>query len=160
MLKWVRRIAVATILTGLVAMLFGPWALYWLALTKIVGRPSHALQATFAAEDADALWRQLREPMPIRVEPMSPYSYPWAILRCGAAGTRRLCPVRGYDLPRGSGLAEMVARSHNAKNLPDHGWWHFSGAALAIWLTRNWTADQLIAKGIELDRTRKPRVVP
>lgn len=154
----VRRIAGAAIFTVLIAMILGPWALYWFAFTKIVGRPSHAVQATFAADDAEALWRQLREPMPIRVEPMSPYSYPWAILRCSAAGTRR-CPARGDDLPRGTGLAEMIARSHNVKNLQDHGWWHFSTAALAIWLTRNWTTDELIAKGIELRRTRKPRVV-
>ena len=156
MLKWVRRIAVATILTGLLAMILGPWGLYWFALTKIVGRPSHALQATFAVEDAEALWRQLREPMPIRVEPMSPHSYLWAVLRCAAGGARR-CSADG-SLPRGSGLAEMIARAHNAKNLQDLGWWHPSGAALTIWLTRNWTTDELIAKGIELNQTRRPRV--
>src|SRR5262249_11339835 len=103
MSKWVRRIAVAAILAGLVAMSLGAWGLYWFALTKIVGRPPHALQATFAAQDAEALWRQLREPMPIRVEPMSPHSYLWPMLRCSVAvpwcygdGDRRL--------PRGAGL--------------------------------------------------------
>jgi hypothetical protein len=158
MLKWVRRIAGATICTVLVAMILGPWALYWLALTKVVGRPSHALEATFATEDAEALWRQLREPMPVRVEPMSPYSYLWPVLRCSVAGPWRCYGDGDRWLPRGGALAEMVATSHNRKNFPGLGWWHFSGAALSIWLTRNWTTDELIAKGIELNRTRKPRV--
>jgi hypothetical protein len=143
MSKWVRRIAGATIFTALVVMILGPWALYWFALTRVVGRPAHALQATFAAEEAEALGRKLGEPLPIKVEPLSPYSYPWAILT-------------GHRLPRGSNLAEMVAMSHNVKNFQGHGWWHFSAAALTIWLTRNWTTDELIAKGIELRRTRKP----
>jgi hypothetical protein len=49
-----------------------------------------------------------------------------------------------------------VARSYNTKHLEDRRWWYPSGAALAIWLTRNWTADELIAKGIELDLRSEP----
>ena len=146
MLKWVRRIAGAMICTVLVAVILGPWGLYWLALGKIAGRPSHASQRTFAAEDADALWRQLRAPMPIRVEPLSPHSYLWAVLTYDGRRT----------LPPGALLASRIALSHNAKNVQLlGGWWHPSGAALTIWLTRNWTTDELVAKGIELERTRK-----
>src|SRR5262245_14485799 len=101
MLKWLRRIAGAIVVMALAVMMLGPWALYWLALGKVVGRPAHALQATFAAEEAEALGRKLGEPLPIKVEPLSPYSYPWAIFT-------------GHRLPRGSRLAEMVAMSHNA----------------------------------------------
>jgi len=34
--------------------------------------------------------------------------------------------------------------------------WHLSGAALTIWLTRNWTLDELIAKAVELEAPAAP----
>jgi hypothetical protein len=145
MLKWVRRIAATVLCAPLFMIILGPWALYWLALTKIDGRPAHAFSSTFTAEDSESLWRKLREPPPIHVEPLSPYSYLWAWIHGDA-----------HLLPHGTGLAWWVAKSHNAGHLKDHLWWHPSGAALTIWLTRNRTVDELIAKGIELDKRSKP----
>jgi hypothetical protein len=150
MLKWVRRIAIATVATGLIAITLGPWLVYWLALSKIDGRPSRAPQGEYNAEDVAALLRKLREPQPLKVEPMSPHSF---LVRLYASAH-----LSADTFPPGSRLATMIAREHNARHLADHGWWHPSGAALTIWLTRNWTPDELIAKGIELSRTRKPRV--
>ena len=148
MLKWMRRIAGGVVCAALVVIILAPWAVYGLALRKITGRPSHASNSVYTAEDAEALWRKLREPLPIKVEPQSPYSYLWAVVH----GDSRL-------LPSGSQLAWMVARSYNSEHLEDHGWWHPSGAALTIWLTRNWTANELMAKGIELDQRSKHPVV-
>src|SRR5262249_46041747 len=102
-----------------------------------------ASSSAFAAEDAEVLWRKLRESPPIQVESMSPYSYLLAMVYGGSRG-----------LPRGNHLAWVVARSYNTEHLKDRLWWHPSGAALTIWLTRNWTTDELIAKGIELARLR------
>jgi hypothetical protein len=129
-------------------MILGPWALYWFALTNINGRPTRAWQATFNPEDAEALGQELRVPLPFKVEPLSPHSYLWAVLTNDS-----------YGKVRDARLAWMVAGSYNVTSLQSrgHGWWHFSGAALTIWLTRNWTTDELVAKGIELRRTRKPR---
>ena len=33
-------------------------------------------------------------------------------------------------------------------------WWHFSGAALTIWVTRNWTTDPLMATVAAVERKR------
>jgi len=150
MLKWVRRIAGATICTGLVALTLGPWLLYWLALSKIDGRPSRASQGVYNAEDAAALLRKMGEPQPLRVEPMSPHSFLMSLYA--------LAHRSGDMFPPGTRLAWMIAAEHNARHLADHGWWHPSGAALTIWLTRNWTTDELVAKGMEVSQTRKPRV--
>ena len=141
MLKWAPRIAAAVFCAALIMIILGPWALYWFALAKIDGRPSYAFNSAYTAEDAKALWRKLKQPLPMQVEPLSPYSYLWALLH----GDEHL-------LPHGTALAWLVARSHNTGHLKDSLWWHPSVAAMTIWLTRNWTTDELIAKGIELDR--------
>jgi hypothetical protein len=39
-------------------------------------------------------------------------------------------------------------------------YWHLSGMALTIWLARNWTPTELIAKAIELDAPRAASAVP
>jgi hypothetical protein len=146
----VRRIVGATICTGLVAMALGPWLLYCLALSKIDGQPSRASQGVYNAEDAIPLLRKLREPQPLIVEPMSPYSFLVSLYASSH--------LSADMFPPGSRLASMIAREHNTRHLADHGWWHFSGAALTIWLTRNWTTDELVAKGMEVSQMRKPRV--
>jgi len=139
-MKWARRIAIAVVWTSLTIVILGPWALYWLALSQIDGRPSHASNSVFTAEEAQPLSRKLREAFPMHVERQTPYSYVWA----GA---------HGRTLP-GTQLAWLVAKSYNMHRLQHRsGWWHPSGAALIIWLTRNWTVDELIAKGIEIDRS-------
>jgi hypothetical protein len=48
----------------------------------------------------------------------------------------------------------------NAEHLSDHRYWHLSGAALTIWLTRNWAPTELIARAIELESPTATSVVP
>jgi len=139
-MKWARRVVIALVCTSLTIVILGPWALYWLALSHIDGRPSHASNSVFTAEEAQALSRKLREVFPMHVERQTPYSYMWA------AAHERTLP--------GTQLAWSVAQSYNMQRLQHgNGWCHPSGAALIIWLTRNWTVDELIAKGIEIDRS-------
>jgi len=61
-------------------------------------------------------------------------------------------------LPPGAHLAWLVARNHNQERRTDQRmiWWNLSGAALTIWLTRNWTTDQLVAKAHEIIRSSQP----
>jgi hypothetical protein len=134
----VLQIAATVFCAALIMIILGPWTLYFFSLAKIDGRPSYASNSAYTAQDAEALWRKLRQPLPMQVEPLSPYSYLWALLH-------------GDEPPRGTGLAWLVASSHNTGHLKDLDWWHPSGTALTIWLTRNWTTDELIAKGIELE---------
>jgi hypothetical protein len=48
--------------------------------------------------------------------------------------------------------AWIVARSYNYSHLQHNQalWWHLSGAALTIWITRNWTSDQILSRAAEL----------
>ncbi len=88
---------------------------------------------------AKAIWDQFEESGPVSATPLSPYSYALAL----ATSDR---------LPPGARIAWFIARNHNAENLKNRHmiWWHTSGMALTIWLTRNWSTDQLIAKAYEI----------
>ena len=148
MRKWMLRIVGGTVYAALVIVIAAPWIIHWVALAQIDGRPAPALRTTFAVEDAKALLRKLREPYPLTVQRISPHTYIWLLV--GAPDDRP------GSLPPGMQLAWKVASAHNVKHLRYRDAWHFSGAALTIWLTRNWTTDELIAKAIELDQARRP----
>ncbi|WP_068016873.1 hypothetical protein [Rhodoplanes sp. Z2-YC6860] len=131
----------------LLAVVAGPWLLYEFGLSKIDGRPGHAVSTAVAPEDVEALIRTLRISRPITIDRLSPYSYIWTLAR--SDGRMRDHGVR---------IAWRIARSHNADHLANHSFWHLSGAALTIWLTRNWTTDELVAKAVELEKaTAKAR---
>ena len=135
---------IVLVITVLAVIGTGPWVLYAVALAKIGGRPSHAARAPPAPEDVEALWRNLRIEQPTEIRPLSPYSYIWAFV---SGGPRSLEPEARIAWP--------IAASHNADHLADRSvWWHISGAALLIWLTRNWTMEELIAKDVELENDK------
>jgi hypothetical protein len=144
MLRWLLWIVIGLILTVMIGIGAGPWLLYGIGLAKIEGRPPHASQAVVTPEDAEALWREIRIPQPVRLDPVSPYSYVQAL-------------VHGDHLGPSARIAWMIARSYNSEHLTDQGAWHLSGAALTIWLTRNWTSDELVAKAVELEKSRGER---
>ena len=124
-------LAVAIMLSAVAA---APWALYWKGLNEIEGRPTPATQAA-TAEQIDGLLQKLRLTHPVRVRPMSPYSY----------------LLQGGTSDPSARIAWVVARSYNVKHLSDRRYWHLSGAALTVWLTRNWTLTELIATAAELN---------
>jgi hypothetical protein len=111
-----------------------PWLIYWIGLGKIEGRPRHATHAV-TPEEVDRLCKRLRISQPIQIDPMSPYSY----------------LLQGASESVSTRVAWVIARSHNAEHLGDRRFWHLSGAALIIWLSRNWTPTELIAKAVELE---------
>jgi hypothetical protein len=145
MVLLVRRGLIASIGAALVALIFGPWVLYAVALSNVTSRPALPTNGPVAASDAEAVWRKLRERGPIVVEPLSPHRYLLVLLT-------------NDTLPPGAHVAWSVARNHNQERLADQRviWWNLSGAALTIWLTRNWTTDQLVAKAHEIIRSSQP----
>ena len=139
MARWIRRVLLATTILGLAAAVIGPWLLYELGLANVAGRPSLPKNVPVPIEEAQGVWRKLREDGPIEIEPLNPYGYVLGLISSDRA-------------PSGSKVAWFVARNHNGSNLENRRmiWWHLSGAALTIWLTRHWSRDQLVAKANEL----------
>ena len=136
MTRW-RNLIASVLLVTTLSVAAAPWLIYWIALGKIESRPRHATH-TVTADEVDSLCKRLRISQPIQIDPSSPYSYILGGAR-GTASTR---------------IAWIIASSHNAEHLSDHRYWHLSGAALTIWLTRNWTPTELIARAVELENQR------
>lgn len=117
-----------------------PWLLYWIGLSKIEDRPTRATQVA-KTEQLDSLARKLRISLPIQIDTLSPYSYLF---------------VQDGGRNASARIVWIIARSYNAEHLEDRRFWHLSGAALTIWLTRNWTPTELIAKAVELEMKQRP----
>jgi hypothetical protein len=139
MLRWPLWTVIGLILSVVIGIGAGPWLFYEIGLAKVDGRPLHASQTVVTPEDAEALWRRLRIPQPVRLHPVSPSSYVQALV----FGDQKI-------LGPSARIAWIIASSYNIEHLTDHRAWYLSGAALTVWLTRNWTPNELVAKAVEL----------
>jgi hypothetical protein len=140
-----RRLAVS-IVTVLVALgLLAPWGLYELGLSNIEGRPDAPPGQPISSEDDTLLRRALRAQHGISVVPLSPGGYFVSLFMANSKGSAE---------DSGADAAWLVARNYNASHLKNSQslWWHLSGAALTIWVTRNWTPNQVLSRGAEIVR--------
>jgi hypothetical protein len=108
-----------------------PWLIYEATLANIDGRPAKPAQMASAEQQA-RVWQCARGTGELRVEPMNPYGFVGRFIAGDPA------PVPGET------LAYWVSREH-IWTQPRRSmlWWHLSNAALTIWLTRHWTAEEL-----------------
>lgn len=131
-----------------------PWGLYELGLRNITGRPVPPAGPPFSEEDELLLRHLIRAQSRISVEPISPWDYVMIIASADPQA------VTG-----GIEAASLVARSYNLSHLKRQQtmWWHLSGAALTIWLTRNWTSDDVLRAAVAIaaqEATRRASRAP
>lgn len=129
-LRWL-SLALLTIAVSLSVL---PGVAYLVALNRVEGRPVAADPAAYTTETIGAAWALCREPLPLSVYTLNPWQW--------------LISFHDLDIqhrPPGERAAAFVARRHNAGNPQTRNsfWWHASNAALMIWITRHWTAEQL-----------------
>ena len=135
--------AALVVLLGLVASL--PWIAYAVALAQIDGRPTPPAIQRLSPEQIESLHLSLRKAGPLTVPELSPWEYVfdlvWNPERLSSGGVA---------------AAWVVAKDFNLKHLKGRRstWWHFSGAALVVWLTRNWSSDQVLARAFEIEHER------
>jgi hypothetical protein len=125
----------------LLAVTLGPWGLYWLGLNGVNGRPT--LPATQATQsEMTEVWLKAKGKGQIEVAPLSPHGYIYSLYK------------RQFTNP-GAHLAWRVAANHLLANKKYKGnsWWHFSGAALTIWVTRNWSTGQIASRVVEIEKS-------
>lgn len=130
----------------LVLVLLSPWLLYEWGLLQLDSLPVRPAQMASAEQQA-RVWQYVRAPAPQQVERLNPYGYVWTMFD-GPAG-----------LPPSERLAAWVARDH-VINQPRRGnlTRHCAEAALMIWLTRHWSAEELAAAAVPIvDRDLKYR---
>ena len=123
----------------LLLVLASPGIYYLIALGKIDGRPlppPRLLEPTAVAR----AWQHCRGEGEPRLLPLNP----WALTIEKLFGEPRA--------PNPSEcLAYRVASKFNESHLHSKSWWHASSAALTIWLTRHWSAEQLASWASESD---------
>ncbi len=132
-------LALAVVVTVIVG---GPWSLYWLGLYGVSGQP--ALPVSIATPDLQTgAWQHAGyEGSPV-LAVLDPVTY--------------LLSASGQEAPPPATLfAWRIAVSYNRDHQRYAGpvWKNLSGAAMSIWLTRNWTIEQLMSKIVELDQRR------
>lgn len=117
-----------------------PLALYFLGLSGIEGRPPRPLHLA-SAEEKLAVWNRAGGSGVPNIEADNPHTYLFSVFF-----------VQGHRPPPGKLLSLWVARDYLArcKRYEGMGWWHLSGAALAVWLSRNWTSDEIISAAAQL----------
>ena len=149
LIRWIISIGVAIILVA--ALL--PWGIYLTALANIVDRPALPEVTALSEQEEEAIWFGSGEKGPMEIEVLSPWYY---VLKLSRGGVVEPAP--------GERIASFIARDHNSRNLKDKRmlYWHVSGAALTVWLTRNWTSEQILAKAYELHGAEQstPKPVP
>jgi hypothetical protein len=140
-----RTVSALLLVVGLVLSV--PAVLYGIGLFKVHGRPIPADPARFSAAEISTAWGRCRETLPLTVSPLNPWGYTAKVLS-GAS-----------DLDSAGAIAAwQVASVHNATNpVGNTGWWKLSGAALTIWITRQWSAEQI---GATLVRDNLCRATP
>lgn len=141
-----RRHVVIVFVVFLGALAALPWVLYEIGLGNINRLPTLSESPGLTDAETTRLWSQLKEVGPIKVEKLNPYRY--VMLLFGS---------ESYESRAGERLAWFVARNHNAENINDKRsiYWHLSGAALTIWLTRNLSTEQLLTNAQEIMQRRE-----
>jgi hypothetical protein len=123
------------------ALLLGlPPALYWLGLSGVEGRPQKPRQLA-SIEQQNVVWKRARGTGAAHVAADDPYSYFVSVLFAQPKHT-----------PPGQLVTWLVARDYllTHQRHQGMGWWHLSGAALAIWLSRNWTSEEILSRAAQL----------
>jgi hypothetical protein len=136
----IRRFITVVICTTFALLLGLPVALYSVGLGGVDGRPQKPLQLA-SAEQKTAVWERARgQGMPY-VAADNPYSY-----------VGRLFFAQGPRTSPGPLVTWWVARDYlvRHKRYEGMGWWHLSGASLAIWLSRNWTSDEILSAAAQV----------
>lgn len=117
---------------GLVLIL--PWCAYWVGLHRLSKYPVPPAETVSAAQ-REWVWSLAKDSGESVTVPLSPYSYLYDAF------------ISKGQTDRNTRIAWWVASDYLINQ--DSGqrmlWWHLSGAALTIWLTGNWTEQQMTA---------------
>jgi len=142
MRRFRQLLAVVTCATFALLLVF-PLCLYWLGLSGVEGRPEKPRQLA-SIEQQSMIWMRARGTGTPFVSADDSYTYLASIF---FVQSKRAQPDRL--------VTWWVARDYLAthKRHNGMGWWHLSGAALTIWLSRNWTAEEILSGAVQLQKS-------
>jgi hypothetical protein len=141
--KGLGKIVFALLGATTVLAAIAPLGLYWLGLSNIEGRPEPPSNVGNVAADSALLQEDLRMHDPIVVEVLNPWSF-------------FLATFQFHEKARSNRAVGIIAGYYNSGHLKSHRmlWWSLSEASLMIWVTRHWTADEIVTAAAALARSR------
>jgi hypothetical protein len=144
--KLIKRVVTALFTLTTLAALVTPLALYQIGLFGAGGIPTKPSKIA-AQNDLQNEWRNYRGQSEPKLTILNPYTY---MLLAGESGSTRVSTA----------VAVRVAQSQQleTQKYESQSWWHISGAALTIWLTRNWSIEELLSKSHELRKSNAPTI--
>jgi hypothetical protein len=125
------RVLAGIVGLSLAACLLAPWLAYEVALARMDGLPVPPRPLATPQQQAEA-WQRAGGEGPLVVEPVNPYGFALALV------------ARDRVRP-GEELAYWVASAHLRRQPREGGMlgWQVRNAALTVWLTRHWSAEEL-----------------
>lgn len=134
----IRRLLTILLCITVTLLLALPPGLCWLGLSGVDGFPQKPLQ--LASKEQQALvWKRAHGNGVPRIAAINPYSFAITLLVKKDPGVQpeQLIVWR---------LAAGYLISHQRHK--GMGWWHLSGAALTIWLSRHWTQEEILSAAV------------
>jgi hypothetical protein len=140
------KVAVAFLIAAFLLGFGLPIVLYGIGLSNIEGRPEAPMQVNNLAIDTAFLQHAFRSSEPVALRVLNPWTYAASLVTDDT----------NLSSDDGSAAAWVVARNYNSNHLKDHRmtFWHLSGAALTIWVSRHWTAEQIVTAAAAITRSR------
>ena len=147
--KSLKKALIALAATGAI-LLFGlPIGLYVVGISNIRGRPEAPRNTDHLVADTDLLHKEFRSSAPFVLRTLNPWAFTATVLARSPQDTR----------PGNSDRAVwLIVRSYNSEHLKSRKMaaWHLSGAALTIWVSRNWSAEQVVTAAAAIVRSTYP----
>lgn len=133
------RTVLALVTLVVVALIVSPLALYWVGLHGVERLPTPPKEFA-SAEQQQFVWQQAGGVGESSVKAMNPYVV-----------TLRLFSPLVRRAPSDELVAWWVASAYliEHQRYQGMGSWHLSGTALTIWLSRNWSREELMTAGVQ-----------
>ena len=128
-----RRLIISMLLLAFLLAAAFPGVIYVVGIARVDGRPTPADPHSYSQEAINLAWTQCNEALPVAVEANNP----WKVASKFLFGN----PMRTTP---GERAAWKIASNYNAAHrMGNNTWWHTSGVALTIWITRQWSAQEI-----------------
>jgi hypothetical protein len=152
------KFAIACLAVVLLAALSLPLGVYWFGLSNISGRPERLARTANIAADTALLQQEFGSAAPVAVHAQDPWSFTASL----AMDVLLDKSAKDLHLDNGSRAIWLVASDYNIRHLKSRRGlrWHISGVALSIWLSRNWTTEEVIAASAAIVRNYRPSFDP
>lgn len=132
------------VLGGLLLLLLLPWGAYWIGMSNLDEFPLPPSQISITEVEKRNLWNQLREKGAINIQKQTPYEIAFSFF---SGGER--------EMTNGKYVTSYIAKNFAREHLKDkrNFYAQLTIASLTVWITRNWTADQILQRANELHQT-------